>query len=102
MGGVAAELLADRTFRVPPISPREAAEMIRELRSSPLLYGYRGRPALDTASLRQQVVRVSQLVGDLPEIAELDLNPVIVTADRATAVDARIRLTATHPQRLRH
>lgn len=92
MGGVAAELLADHAFRIPPVTHSDAAEMIRELRGFPLLSGYRGRPPVDTAILEDQIVRVSRLVEDLPEIAELDLNPVIVTTDDAVAVDARVRL----------
>jgi acyl-CoA synthetase (NDP forming) len=97
MGGVTAELLADHTFRIPPVTPADAAETIRELRCSPILFGYRGRPALATATLEEQIVRVSRLVEDVPEIAELDLNPVIVTAHDAVAVDARVRLAPAPP-----
>jgi acetyl coenzyme A synthetase (ADP forming)-like protein len=97
MGGVTAELLADHTFRIPPVTPADAAETIRELRCSPVLFGYRGRPALATATLEEQIVRVSRLVEDLPEIAELDLNPVIVTAHDTVAVDARVRLAPAPP-----
>jgi acyl-CoA synthetase (NDP forming) len=92
MGGVAAELLADRSFRIPPLTATEAEAMLKELRCAPLLSGYRGRPAVDLDRLREQVLRVATLVMELPEIAELDLNPVIATPDDAVAVDARIRL----------
>jgi acyl-CoA synthetase (NDP forming) len=97
MGGVAAELLADRSFRVPPLTATDAEEMIRELRCAPLLSGYRGRQPVDLDSLREQVVRVAKLVTELPEVAELDLNPVIATPAGAVAVDARIRLAPVPP-----
>ncbi|NJP25291.1 GNAT family N-acetyltransferase [Microbispora sp. SCL1-1] len=97
LGGVATELLAVRAFRVPPIDRAEAARMIAELRCAPLLYGYRGRPAADVAALEEQIVRVGRFMDDLPDVAELDLNPVIVTPDGAVAVDCRVRLAAAPP-----
>ncbi|MEV7011388.1 GNAT family N-acetyltransferase [Streptosporangium sp. NPDC051022] len=97
MGGVAAELMADRSFRVPPLDERDPAAMIAELRCAPLLTGYRGRPAVDVAALREQIVGVGRLLDDLPQVAELDLNPVIVTASGAVAVDVRIRLAPSAP-----
>lgn len=92
MGGVTAELLPDRSFRVPPVDDRGAAAMLAELRCAPLLSGYRGRPRADTGALRQQIVGVGRLLNELPEVAELDLNPVIVSPGGAVAVDVRIRL----------
>jgi acyl-CoA synthetase (NDP forming) len=97
MGGVTAELLADRAFRVPPFTAQDPAEMIRELRCAPLLAGYRGRPIADVAALENQILRVAALVNDLPEIAEFDLNPVIVGPTSAVAVDLRIRLAPATP-----
>ncbi|WP_214317843.1 bifunctional acetate--CoA ligase family protein/GNAT family N-acetyltransferase [Nonomuraea sediminis] len=97
MGGVTSDLLADRAFRVPPLTREQATEMIGELRCAPLLYGYRGRAPVNAAALADQVARVSRLLEDLPEVAELDLNPVIVTPGGATAVDARIRVVACEP-----
>ncbi|GIH95770.1 GNAT family N-acetyltransferase [Planobispora siamensis] len=97
MGGVAADLLADRAFRVPPITPAAATEMIGELRCSPLLYGYRGRPPVDAGALAGQIAAVGRLLEDLPDVAELDLNPVIVTADGAVAVDVKVRLAPGTP-----
>ncbi|MBB5626206.1 bifunctional acetate--CoA ligase family protein/GNAT family N-acetyltransferase [Sphaerisporangium krabiense] len=97
MGGVTADLLADRAFRVPPVSADTAAEMIADLRCSPLLYGYRGGPRCDTAALADQITRVGRLLDALPEVAELDLNPVIVTPGGAVAVDARVRLAPCAP-----
>ncbi|MFB4294718.1 acetate--CoA ligase family protein [Nonomuraea sp. ATR24] len=87
MGGVMADLLADRAFRVPPVA--DAAAMIEELRCAPLLHGYRGSPPVDIPALAGQLERVGRLLEDLPQVAELDLNPVVVTPEGATTVDAR-------------
>ncbi|GAA4147325.1 GNAT family N-acetyltransferase [Actinomadura keratinilytica] len=97
MGGIAADLLGDRVFRAAPLLDGEAGEMIRSLRCAPLLSGYRGRPAAAVPVLEDQLVRVSRLVADNPEIAELDLNPVIVTPRGAAAVDVRVRLAPPPP-----
>lgn len=71
--------------------------MIRDLATFPLLDGYRGRPRADVASLREVVLRVGALAEDLPEIAELDLNPVLVGVDGAQVVDARVRVEPHDP-----
>jgi acyl-CoA synthetase (NDP forming) len=92
MGGVAADLIADRSFRMPPFPVETAAEMIADLHCSPLLYGYRGRPKADSAALAELVTQVGRMMDALPEVAELDLNPVIVTPEGAVAVDARVRV----------
>jgi acyl-CoA synthetase (NDP forming) len=97
MGGTAAELLGGRVFRSAPLGEGEAGEMIRSLRCAPLLFGYRGRPLAAVPALEDQVLRVARLVADNPEIAELDLNPVIVTPRGAAAVDVRIRLAPPPP-----
>jgi acetate---CoA ligase (ADP-forming) len=93
-GGTAAEVLRDVEVRLTPLADRDAAEMIRALRSFPLLAGFRGAPVADVGALEQVVLRVSAMVETHEEIAELDLNPVIVSPDGAVAVDARIRLEA--------
>ncbi|MEV6979652.1 GNAT family N-acetyltransferase [Sphaerisporangium sp. NPDC051017] len=98
LGGFTTELLADRAFGVPPIDRAEAARMIGELRCAPLFSGYRGRPPANAASLADQIVRVGRLMDDRPEIAEIDLDPVIVTSAGAVAVDARIRLAPAAPR----
>ncbi|NUW31116.1 GNAT family N-acetyltransferase [Nonomuraea sp. SMC257] len=98
MGGVTAELVADQAFRVPPVTTAAATEMIGELRCAPLLHGYRGARPADVAALARQVVRVGRLLEELPEVAELDLNPVIVSPDGAVTVDARIRVAPCDPQ----
>jgi len=92
LGGVATDVLADRTARLAPLTDAEADELIRGIRAAPLLFGYRGSPAADIAGLRDTVLRVSRLADDLPEMAELDLNPVIARPDDIVAVDARIRI----------
>ncbi|WP_103943373.1 bifunctional acetate--CoA ligase family protein/GNAT family N-acetyltransferase [Thermomonospora echinospora] len=97
MGGTAADLLGDRVFRAAPLHAGEAGEMIRSLRCAPLLSGYRGRPPAAVSALEDQVTRVAWLVADNPEIAELDLNPVIVTTGGTVTVDARIRLAPPPP-----
>jgi acetyl coenzyme A synthetase (ADP forming)-like protein len=96
-GGVAVELLKDVGIRLTPLSPAEADEMLRALKSYPLLEGYRGQPRADLDSLRDLVLRVGTLAEDLPELAEVDLNPVIVSPTGATVVDARIRVEARTP-----
>jgi acyl-CoA synthetase (NDP forming) len=93
-GGVLVELLRDAAYRLPPVTDVDAAEMIDPLRLATLLAGYRGRPAGDRAALADVVCRVSALVEIVPEIRELDLNPVMVRAPGcgAVVVDARLRI----------
>ncbi|MFC5821720.1 bifunctional acetate--CoA ligase family protein/GNAT family N-acetyltransferase [Nonomuraea harbinensis] len=95
MGGKMADLLADRAFRVPPVT--DAERMLGELRCAPLLHGYRGMPAVDVEALTGQIRRVGRLLDDLPQVAELDLNPVIASPDGAVTVDARIRVSLCEP-----
>jgi acetyl coenzyme A synthetase (ADP forming)-like protein len=92
LGGVATELLKDRAFRVLPLTDLDAAELVRSLRSSPLLFGYRGSPRAAVAALEDTLQRVARLAGRVPEVAELDLNPVVVSADGVVAVDCRVRV----------
>jgi acetyl coenzyme A synthetase (ADP forming)-like protein len=101
MGGVAAELLRDTSLRIVPITDADAHEVVRSLRSSPLLFGYRGAPEVDVAALEDVVIRVGQLADALPEVAEMDCNPVIVSPQGATAVDVRVRLAPPQPSALR-
>lgn len=99
MGGVATELLADRAFRVLPLTDADAHDLVRTLRGSPLLFGYRGAPMAATDALEATLCRVGQLADELPEIAELDLNPVVVTERGAVAVDVKVRVAAVPPSR---
>jgi len=99
LGGVTAELLADRAFRIVPITDEDAHELVRSLRGSPLLFGYRGRPDVDTGALEELLLRVGQLADELSEVAEMDLNPVVVSPDGVIAVDVKIRIVPA-PARL--
>ena len=92
LGGVMVEVLKDVSFRVLPISPHVAGKMIEELRSAPILNGFRGYPPCDKATIRRLLLICSEIVEAYPEIAEMDLNPVIVYEHGARIVDARIIL----------
>jgi len=92
LGGIYVEALKDVVFRVAPFGPEEAAEMIREIRSYPLLEGVRGEPPADHAALVDALCRVSQLVTDFPEIVELDINPLVVYEEGRGAVALDMRL----------
>jgi acyl-CoA synthetase (NDP forming) len=98
LGGVATEILGDHAARLTPLTDADAEDLIHGVHAAPLLFGHRGSPAVDTAALADVLLRVSRLADDLPEVAELDLNPVIATAGGAQAVDARIRVTAAEPR----
>lgn len=93
-GGTTAELLKDIAIRIVPLTDLDADEMLHSLRTFPLLDGYRGRPKADVQALEEIVLRVAAMVEAHPQIAELDLNPVIVTPEGAMVADARIRLEA--------
>ena len=98
LGGVAVDVLRDHVARLTPLTDSDADEMIRGIRAAPLLFGHRGAPPADVSALADVLLRVSRLADDIPEIAELDLNPVIARADGACPVDARIRLVPAEPQ----
>ncbi|HSK64403.1 MAG TPA: GNAT family N-acetyltransferase [Pyrinomonadaceae bacterium] len=99
-GGVQVELLRDVSVRITPLSREDAADMIRELKTYPLLTGFRGSAATDVAALEDGLLRVSAMVEDLPQIAELDCNPFVVHESGATILDARIRVTTVAPRPL--
>jgi acyl-CoA synthetase (NDP forming)/RimJ/RimL family protein N-acetyltransferase len=98
LGGVATEVLGDHAARLTPLTDADADDLIHGVHAGPLLFGHRGTPPVDTAALTDMLLRISRLADDLPEVAELDLNPVIATQDGACAVDARIRVCPAHPQ----
>jgi acyl-CoA synthetase (NDP forming) len=98
-GGTLVELLRDLSVRLTPLTHSDAASMLRELRSYPLLTGYRGGSACDIGALEDVLVRIGALVDDHPCIAELDCNPVVASETGATAVDARIRIERPTPRR---
>lgn len=99
-GGVATGILDDRTFLLPPFSKRDAARAIRSLRIWPLLDGYRGAVPIDVNDLEEMVVALGELALDVPEIAELDLNPVMCTPSGTVLVDVKVRLAAATDSRV--
>jgi acyl-CoA synthetase (NDP forming) len=96
LGGVYVELIGDVAFRIHPLTDVDAGEMIQDLKSAPLLEGYRGAEPGDVPAVEQALLRVSAMIEDLPEIVEMDLNPVKVGApgEGLSVVDARIRVRA--------
>jgi len=109
LGGVFVEVLRDVSFRILPITEKDAAQMIEEIRGSGILKGYRGQ-AVDLDSLQQLLLKISRLVVENPEISELDLNPLFLYPDGYITVDARMfvsepaqhgHMTATGAESLR-
>jgi len=90
LGGIFVEVLEDTTFRVAPVSEREASEMTGEIDAAPLLRGARGRTPTDVDAVAETIGRVSQLVTDFPAIMELDINPLVATPDGVQAIDVRL------------
>jgi acyl-CoA synthetase (NDP forming) len=90
-GGAEVEVLGDVAVRVAPLTDLDVDEMVESLRSYPLLTGYRERPALDVGALRDVLHRISALAATVPEIAEIDLNPVFVLEHGVLVADARVR-----------
>ncbi|MBC7316984.1 MAG: acetate--CoA ligase family protein, partial [Chloroflexi bacterium] len=99
LGGIYVEVLKDVVFRVAPMSRRQAEEMVSSIRSYKLLTGVRGQPPADVRAVVETILRVAQLVTDFPEIAELDINPLLVREEGrgAVAVDMRLILKQTVP-----
>jgi acyl-CoA synthetase (NDP forming) len=95
LGGIYVEVLKDVTFRVAPMSRLQANEMVSAIRSFKLLTGVRGQAASDLDAVVDAILRISQLVTDFPEIAELDINPLLVReqGQGAVAVDMRLILS---------
>ena len=94
LGGTHVEILGDLQFRVAPLTDRDAAEMVRRIKSYRLLAGYRGHPPADLEALEETLLRVSRLVEEVPEISELDLNPIFVLPEGqgCRIADTRIRV----------
>lgn len=98
-GGTRAELLGDVAVRITPLTDLDAHEMLRSLRTFPLLEGYRGSPACDVGALEDTLLRLSALVEAHPEVVELDANPVAAGPEGALILDARVRLAEPAPRR---
>lgn len=92
LGGILVEVLKDVSFRIVPLTKRDAREMIREIKGYPLLQGYRGQEPADIAFLEELLLKVSDFVEQTPQIKELDLNPIFAYKNGAVAVDARVIL----------
>ena len=97
-GGVLAELIGGAGFRIAPLTDEDAREMLDDGATGRLVRGFRGAPAADVAALTDTLLRLSALAEDTPQLAELDLNPVIARADGCVIVDARMRVAPVAPQ----
>ncbi|OAN58029.1 bifunctional acetate--CoA ligase family protein/GNAT family N-acetyltransferase [Magnetospirillum moscoviense] len=96
-GGVAVEVIGDRAVALPPLNLNLAAELVKRTRVSRLLKGYRGRPPANVDALHGTLIKVSQLIIDIPEIAELDINPLRCGAEGVLALDAAIKVAPAKP-----
>ena len=92
LGGIFVEVLKDVSFRIIPVSQKDAQEMIQEIKGYPLLQGYRGKESANIPALVEMILKISKLVEENPKIKELELNPIFAYANGAVAVDARIIL----------
>jgi acetate---CoA ligase (ADP-forming) len=93
LGGTAVELLGDHISRLTPLTDSDARDMVLGLRASPLLTGFRGSAPVDTDALVDLILRLARLAEDLPELIEVDCNPVMATPQGAVVVDARLRVS---------
>jgi acyl-CoA synthetase (NDP forming) len=92
ISGPLIELLADKSYRIPPLGQRDAAAMVREIKSSPMLFGYRGSEVVDVAQVERLIRRVSQLQNDLPQVSSLELSLVLAGAEGANVLTASARV----------
>jgi acyl-CoA synthetase (NDP forming) len=95
LGGKEAELFGDRIWSLVPMTAEDARDLVRGLRSSPLLTGYRGSAPVDLKALSGVLSRVARLAEDLPEVVEMSLNPVVASPGGVVALDARVRVATT-------
>jgi acyl-CoA synthetase (NDP forming)/GNAT superfamily N-acetyltransferase len=98
MGGVTTELQRDTALAIPPLTDVDIDELLRALRGSPLLFGYRNSPPVDVRALADLLARIGQLAETVDEITELDCNPVVVSPDGVVVVDAKLRLVSRPPR----
>ncbi|MFH1652055.1 MAG: acetate--CoA ligase family protein [Chloroflexota bacterium] len=92
LGGIFVEIMKDVAFGITPLTPRDAHDMLRQIKGFPLLDGFRGREKVDTATLEAWLLKLAEFSAEYPEIKEFDLNPILAYPDGATVVDARIIL----------
>ncbi|MCH6163056.1 bifunctional acetate--CoA ligase family protein/GNAT family N-acetyltransferase [Streptomyces marispadix] len=98
LAGTPSELLEDVAHRLVPATDKDAAELVREIRSAPILFGWRGAQPVDVASLEELLLRVSRLLHDHPEIVAVDLEPVVVAPRGLTVLGATVRAAEPSPQ----
>jgi len=98
-GGALAELIGEASFRLAPLTDLDADELVRSGKAGRLVAGFRGAPAADARALAELLLRLGRLAEDLPEVAELDLNPILAGPDGCVAVDARVRIRAAESGR---
>ncbi len=92
IGGPLTELLGDRSFRIPPLAEHDAQDMVREIKASPLLFGYRGSEIVDVTEIERLVRRVAQIQHDLPQVRALELPLILAGADGAAVLGGSIRI----------
>lgn len=90
IGGIAVELMKDVSYRLAPVDKAEALEMMKELKSYPLLTGFRGSKPVDIEKLADAIVKVSKIITEIEEIKEIEINPLIASEKGLMAVDARV------------
>jgi acyl-CoA synthetase (NDP forming) len=98
-GGVMAELIGEAAFRIAPLTDIDAEELVFAGKTGRLVRGFRGAPAADPDALLDLLHRLGRLAEELPEVAELDLNPVLARPDGCVALDARVRVRGRSPER---
>lgn len=99
ISGPVIELLGDWSYRIPPLGQRDVASMVREVKSSPLLFGYRGTELVDVASVEQLVTKVAQLQNDLPQISAVDLSLVLAGTSGVNVLTASVRINPVRDPR---
>ena len=92
LGGVATDLLGDRSYGVPPLTDSDLAALVRGVRAAPLLLGHGGSTPVDVAALEDLLARLARLADDVPEVAALELNPVVAAPGGAAVLAATGRL----------
>ncbi|UGQ13872.1 bifunctional GNAT family N-acetyltransferase/acetate--CoA ligase family protein [Yinghuangia sp. ASG 101] len=93
LAGPASELLGDVAHRAVPATDKDVADLVRDIRAAPVLFGYRGAPPVDVAALEELLLRLSALADDLPQVTSVVLDPVVVTEEGLSVLDARVRLS---------
>lgn len=99
LAGVPSDLMGDRSYGIPPLTDQDAKQMLLDLRSAPLFFGYRGSEPVDVAAIAEAVERIALLKDELPEVLELELEPVLVHENAMSILNARISLGPTSDRR---